>query len=93
MSGYRSESHSLRARIRELEDALDDLDREERVGVYATTSFARAMYWLGRQVGRGARSALSRISEHSDPSEVERLRARSVRLERALAQRTARRAL
>jgi hypothetical protein len=90
MSRYRSEANSLLARIGDLEDQLAELDRHEGVGVYASTSFARGMYWLGRKVGGAARAALRRLRGGYGGSDVEKLRVRALVLERALAERRAR---
>ncbi len=85
MSRYRSEVHTLRARIRELEFRLDALDRLEGSGKYATSLFAHAMYQLGRKVGRLLRRGRR---ERASASELERLRARAQQLEQRLEQRT-----
>jgi hypothetical protein len=85
MSRYRSEIPTLEARARELAQQLAELDRDEGVGVYAPSHFARGMYWLGLKVGGGARAALGFLGgERRARSEVERLRARIARLARAL---------
>lgn len=89
MSRYRSEVHSLRARISEMEEQLRRLDLDEGVGVYASTSAGRGMYWLGLRVGAAVRAAVRRLRGEGPGTDVEQLRARVRKLEEALAERQA----
>jgi hypothetical protein len=89
MSRYRSEVHSLRARILDMEEQLRKLDLDEGVGVYASTNFGQGMYWLGLRVGAAVRAALRRVRGQGPGTDVEQLRARVRQLEGALADRQA----
>lgn len=79
VSRYRSEIHSLRARIGVLREQLDDLDRARRLGAYAHSSSGRFGYALGRWIAR----LIGRL-RRDDAEELERLRQRVEKLERLL---------
>ncbi|WP_050429255.1 hypothetical protein [Chondromyces crocatus] len=88
MSRYRSEVHSLRARIRELRARLDERDRTEGVGPYATSLFGRLMYMAGRHLGKGIRASKKWLVRDAElATEAARMRAEVLDLERALAAR------
>ncbi|EYF00930.1 hypothetical protein [Chondromyces apiculatus] len=88
MSRYRSEVHSLRARIRELTEQLEARDRAEGVGDHASTGFGRGMYHVGRLLGGAWRKVQQwRQGSVSSKTEAARLRLRMTALERALLER------
>lgn len=85
MSRYRSEEASLRVRIRAAQSELAALDRHNREGRFARTSFSRTMYELGLAAGRLWR----RLTDRSDASRIRRLRTLAERLEQRLAEQQA----
>ena len=84
MRGYRSEIHSLRARIKELQKAKDDLERELGIGVHASRPAGRVGYAAGRSLRRLWRFVSRR--GRPDAREIERLRAREQYLLDAIAE-------
>jgi hypothetical protein len=79
---YRGELHTLRARIRELEQTVGELRAAHRIGPEGETEGAKTGYAMGRRVRRAWRRLFRR---GEDEAEVERLRDRAQLLERIIA--------
>lgn len=76
MRGYRSELHSLRKRVRELERTLDEEQAEVNLGPRAKSPAARGGYRLGRWVARKLSWFGSEKDVESAGEELRRLRER-----------------